>query len=80
MKECWVLLSTVMGLLRCEIRIGIQLGALQMLANAQGFATFINDTVYEDFENAWNAVEAYLPSEWGALADLKFTADNAIIF
>jgi hypothetical protein len=47
------------------------------LANAQGLANFIKDTVFEDFENAWNAVEAYLPSEWGALLDLKFTADNS---
>ena len=52
------------------------IGRFADLANAQGLAKFINDTVYEDFENAWNAVEAYLPSEWGALADLKFTADS----
>jgi len=53
------------------------IGRFADLANAQGLANFINDTVFEDFENAWNAVEAYLPSEWGALLDLKFTADNS---
>ena len=52
------------------------IGRFADAANAEGFDTFIKDTEYEDFENAWNAVEDYLPSDWGARADLKFTADS----
>ena len=52
------------------------IGRFADAANAEGFDAFIKDTEYEEFENAWNAVEDYLPSDWGARVDLKFTADS----
>jgi len=50
------------------------IGRFADAANAEGFDTFA--TNYEGLEAAWDAVTAYLPSEWGERVDLKFTADD----
>ena len=50
------------------------IGRFADAANAEGFDTFADN--YEGLEAAWDAVTAYLPSEWGERADLKFAADN----
>ena len=50
------------------------IGRFADASNAKGFDAFADN--YEGLEAAWDAVTAYLPSDWGERANLLFAADN----